>query len=369
MRAIVLVGGAGTRLRPLTYSLPKPLLPIANVAFLSRQLAWLAAHGIDEVVLSLGYLPDAFVAHLPGDRFEDMKVRYAIEDEPLGTAGGVRYAADTAGVDERFVVCNGDVLTNLDLTELIAIHAARHADATIHLTRVDNPSAFGVVPTGSDGEVRAFIEKPPAGRAPTNWVNAGTYVLEPSVLDRIPARLNTSIERETFPRLLEQSGRLFGYQSDDYWIDIGTPEKYLEAHADILAGRLGPEACAAAGATPVRPGVWSGPDVAVAGTAVVEAPALLGGGSVVGDEARVDASVLGAGCEIGAGAAVVRSVLLDGAALAPGAAVHGSVVGPGAFVGVGATVDACSVIGAGARIADRARLSGDRVPVMGASRR
>ena len=164
VKAVVLVGGEGTRLRPLTYATPKPLLPIVNQAFLERQLTWLAQHGVDEVVLSLGYLPDAFEAHFPDGRFGDLKLRYAVEDHPLGTAGAIRFAA--RGIEERIIVCNGDVLTTLDLDALVAFHDARGGEATIHLTRVADPSAFGVVPTRDDGEVVAFVEKPPKGRGP-----------------------------------------------------------------------------------------------------------------------------------------------------------------------------------------------------------
>ncbi len=160
MRAVVLVGGEGTRLRPLTYTTPKSLLPIANLPFLERQLAWLESHGIDDVVLSLGYLPDAFVRHFPDGRHGTIRLSYAVEEKPLGTAGGIRYAA--GAIDERFVVCNGDILTDLDLGAMIRFHEASGADATIALTQVDDPSAFGVVPTRDDGEVVGFIEKPPA---------------------------------------------------------------------------------------------------------------------------------------------------------------------------------------------------------------
>ena len=221
---------------------------------LERQLAWLAAHGVDEVVLSMGYLPDAFHEHFARRRQATTRsaastVRYVVEDEPLGTAGAIRFAAE--GIDERFVVCNGDVLTDLDLGAMVRFHDERGAEATISLTQVEDPSAFGVVPTRADGEVIAFVEKPPPGKAPSNWINAGTYVLEPGFLDRIPPRLNVSIERETFPRMLAEPGALFGFAADGYWLDIGTPEKYLEAHADALAGRLGTPP--APGAREVRP--------------------------------------------------------------------------------------------------------------------
>ncbi len=295
MKAIVLVGGAGTRLRPLTYSTPKPLLPIANVPFVERQLAWLAKFGVDEAVLSLGYLPDAFVDHFADERFGDMKLRFVVEREPLGTAGGIRFAAE--GLDERLVVCNGDVLTDLDLGAFVEFHESRGAAATISLAQVEDPSAFGVVPTRADGEVIAFVEKPPRDQAPTNWINAGTYVLEPSVLASIPPRLNVSIERETFPRMLEHPGQLYAMRSAGYWLDIGTPEKYFEAHLDVLDGRVGLPP--APGAVETAPGIWQQGSASIDPSATIQGPALMGDGVTVGAGARVVRSVVGAGVRRG----------------------------------------------------------------------
>jgi mannose-1-phosphate guanylyltransferase len=309
VKAVVLVGGEGTRLRPLTYHTPKPLLPIANVPFIERQLTWLAGHGVDEVVLSLGYLPEAFQAHFASGTFGSMTVRWVIETEPLGTAGGIRFAAE--GIDERVVVCNGDVLTDLDLSALVHFHDERGAEATIALTQVSDPSAFGVVPTRDDGEVVAFVEKPPPGRAPTNWINAGTYVLEPSVLQRIPSRLTVSIERETFPRMLDTPRRLFAQHSDAYWLDIGTPRKYAEAQADVLAGRMGLPP--APGAVEQAAGVWVQGHVDVDPDARLRASVLLGHGAKVGPGADVAESVVGPGATIEPGARVLRSVVLAGA--------------------------------------------------------
>ncbi|HUF83279.1 MAG TPA: NDP-sugar synthase [Acidimicrobiia bacterium] len=360
MRAIVLVGGEGTRLRPLTYTTPKPLLPIANVAFLERQLAWLGRHGVDEVVLSLGYLPDAFAAHFPEGWFDGVRLRYAVEDEPLGTAGGIRYAADEAGIDDRFVVCNGDVLTALDLSALVQFHGDRGAEATIHLARVPDPSAFGVVPTRDDGEVKAFVEKPPPGRVPTDWINAGTYVLEPAVLDRIPPRLNVSIERETFPRMLDRPRQLYAYQSDAYWIDIGTPEKYLQVHADLLAGSLDGHSLPPDTTEQTR-GVWVQGEVSLADDARVEPSVLLGAGCTVAPGARVAGSVLGAGCCVGEGASVVRSVLLDRARLASGAEAVDAVIGPDAVVETGAAVSDHTIVGEAAVVSAGSRASGQRI--------
>ncbi|MET0920194.1 MAG: NDP-sugar synthase [Acidimicrobiia bacterium] len=356
MKAVVLVGGEGTRLRPLTYDTPKPLLPIANRAFLDRQLEWLAAHGVDEVVLSLGYLPDAFEAHFAAHS-APMKIRFAVEDEPLGTAGAIRFAAD--GIDERVLVCNGDVLTGLDVAALVRFHEERGAEATIALTRVDDPSAFGVVPTRGDGEVVAFVEKPAPGKAPTNWINAGTYVLEPAVLERIPPRLTVSVERETFPRMLEEPRRLYALRSDAYWLDIGAPEQYLRAHLDLLSGAAAP--VPSTPATERAPGVWVQGDVTIDPTAVLEAPVLLGEGVVVERGARLHASTLGAGAQVGAGARVLRSVVHAGGRIAADAEVADSVVGAGAEVGEHARIGARSMIGAGVRIDAHARLAAAKV--------
>ncbi len=323
MKAVVLVGGQGTRLRPLTLTTPKPLLPIANVPFLERQLTWLARYGVDEVVLSLGYLPESFTEHFSDDRFGDIKLRFVVEREPLGTAGGIRFAAE--GIDERMLVCNGDVLTDLDLAALVQFHAEREAAATIALTQVGDPSAFGVVPTRADGEVVAFVEKPPRDQAPTNWINAGTYVLEPEVIDSIPPRFTVSIERETFPRMLESPGRLYAMQSHAYWLDIGTPQKYLEAQLDVAGGRLGPPVV---GATEAGPDVWVEPGAEIDETAVVLGPSVIGVGARVGPGARVEASVLGPGTVVGEGSNLLRSVVLRGATVAAGTRVTDEVVGP-----------------------------------------
>ena len=326
MKAVILAGGEGTRLRPLTWRTPKSLLPIVNRPFIDHQLAWLAGYGVDEVVLSIGYLSSAF----DGWDFPGIRVRFAVEPEPLGTAGAIRFAAEAGGIAERFLVCNGDVLTDLDVTALLRLHRERAAEVSIALTRAADPSAFGVVPTGDDGRVLGFVEKPAPGEAPTDWVNAGTYVLEPSVLDAIPAGRRASIERETFPGQLNRGGRLFALTSPAYWLDIGTPAKYVQANIDLLGGRP-----------------------------------MLGTGAVVSPGAEVKESVLGAGATVGDAARIVRSVLLDGARVDAGAEVIDSVVGAGASVGPGAVVADVSVIGPGAAVPPGVRLSGARVEAGG----
>ncbi|TMM10028.1 MAG: NDP-sugar synthase, partial [Actinobacteria bacterium] len=267
------------------------------------------------------------------------------------------FAASHGGIDDTFLVVNGDVLTDLDVSALVRFHRQRGAEASISLTPVDDPSRFGVVPTDADGRVLAFIEKPEPGRAPTNMINAGAYVLEPSVLDRIDRERRVSIERETFPAMVE-AGRLFALASDSYWIDAGTPAQYLQAHRDLLSGaRPGPPA---PGAREAAPGVW------VLGAPVIDGEvrpdSLIGAGARVASGACVVDSVVGAGARVDAGASLAGSVLLPGAAVAAGAAVDDSVVGTQAVIGESAVVRDLSVVGAGVVIDAGARVEGDRVP-------
>lgn len=353
MKAILLVGGEGTRLRPLTYTTPKPLLPLANRPFVERQIEWLAGHGVTEVVLSLGYRADRFLEHFPNSEHAGVQLSYAVEPEALGTAGGIRFAAGDA--NERVIVCNGDILTDMDLGELLEFHEFHGADATIALTQVDDPSAFGVVPTREDGKVIAFVEKPPVGQAPTDWINAGTYILEPRVLAMIPERLHVSIEREIFPRLLEQpDGRLFAAHSTAYWLDMGTPDQYLQAHNDLLTGRAhglmseAGERVWATGAT-VHP------------SASVHAPSMVGAGTVVDSDCEISASVIGRGCRIGEGAVIEGSVIMENAVVEARARVTDSIVGEQGVVGSGALVADRSIVGPGASVAAQTSLSGVRV--------
>lgn len=326
MRAVVLVGGKGTRLRPLTLTAPKQMLPVAGRPMIEWVLEHLAGHGITDVVLSLGYRPDAFAAAYPDGTCSGVSLHYAVEDEPLDTAGAIAFAARHGGIDETFVVVNGDVLTGLDITSLVAFHRSSGAEATIALTPVEDPSRFGVVPTDSEGRVTAFIEKPPADDAPTNLINAGTYVLEPSVLDRIPAGGPVSIERATFPELVA-AGALYAMASDTHWADAGTVTTYLEANL------------ARAGDTPVHP------------SADIHA------------SADVTGSVIGPGARVGPGATVSGSLLLDGAEVADGATVRDSIVGWRATVGAGASVVAGSVLGEAAAVGAGERIEAGRIPV------
>lgn len=351
MRAIVLVGGLGTRLRPLTWTVPKQMLPVAGRPMLERVLGHLAGYGVDEVVLSLGYRPDAFVDAYPDQRCAGVRLVYVVEPEPLDTAGAIRFAADQAGVDERFLVVNGDVLTDLDLGALFAMHDRANAEATIALTRVEDPSHFGVVVLDEAGRVVSFVEKPPAGEAPSNLVNAGFYVLEPSVLGRIEPGRKVNIEREVFPAMAE-AGTLYARADPAYWLDVGTPDRYLQASLDMIAG------------TRTFPLEASG-TLEVVGELV--SPVLLGRQVEVAAGAVVADSVLGDGVTVGDGARVEASVLLPGAVVEPRATVRGSVIGAGARVGTGSIVEEMSMLGHGFETGSGVHLRGALVPKADAS--
>jgi NDP-sugar pyrophosphorylase family protein len=332
------------------------MLPIVGVAMIERVLGHLAAHGVDEAILSLGYLPDAFKEAYPEGTAAGINLTYAVEPEPLDTAGAVRYAAGFGGVEETFVVVNGDVLTDLDLTALVAFHRERGAEGTIALHPVPDPSAFGVVPTDTEGRVTAFVEKPPRDEAPTNEINAGTYVLEASVLQRIAKSGRVSIERETFPAMVRDRG-LFARSDDGYWLDTGTPAAYLQANQDILSGRRGP--LVAPGASDRGDGVHLEGASTLSGTVV--GPSVVFHGCDVAPTARVVRSVLGAGTVVAEGAVVEDSVLMDGCLVAADATVRGSIMGPRSKVGQRGDVRPVSVLGADAVVSSGTVVDGERV--------
>jgi len=355
MKAVILVGGEGTRLRPLTYAVPKQMLRVVEVPLIERVIEHLVGHGVTDVVLSLGYRPDAFIEAYPDGRCAGATLTYVVEPTPLDTAGAIRFAAAEAGVDDTFLVFNGDVLTDLDITALVRFHRASGAEGTIALTPVEDPSAFGVVPTTPDGRVEAFIEKPAPGTAPTNLINAGTYVLEPSVLDRIASVGRVNIERETFPAMVD-AGVLFALASECYWLDVGTPERFLQANADLLAGRAG---APVRGARALPRGAWALGDVVDEGEVT---RSFLGHGARVGPAARVEDAVVGHDAVVAAGAIVVRSVLMPGARVEAGAEVRDSIIGAGAVIGAGTVIAAGTVVGAGEIVAPGTNHEAARLP-------
>jgi len=331
MKAVILVGGFGTRLRPLTLTTPKQMLPVVDRPMLEHVVEALARHGVDEVVLSLGYKEDVFREAYPSGECAGVALRYAVEPEPLDTAGAARFAAEAAGIDDTFIVVNGDVFTDLDVSEVWERHHEVGAETTIALTPVDDPSRYGVVPTDSDGRVLGFVEKPPRGEAPTNWINAGTYVLEPKVLRRIDTGRRVSIEREIFPAIVADGG-LWAVQSHAYWIDAGTPDTYLQIQLDLLAGARGSPVEGVSGDARVHP------------------------------DARIERSVVMAGASVAAGALVRESVVCPGAVVGADAVVDRSVVGPRAVIGEGASLGDLTMIGDDVIIDPGVALDGARIP-------
>ncbi|HEV8063255.1 MAG TPA: NDP-sugar synthase [Acidimicrobiales bacterium] len=356
MDAVVLVGGEGTRLRPLTYDTPKQMLPIVDRTLIEHVVAWLGRCGVDRAILSLGYKPDAFTDAFPKGEIDGTALVYAVEPEPLDTAGAIRFAAEAGGVSESFFVVNGDILTDFDASTLLEFHRERRAEASIYLTPVPDPSAFGLVVTDTDGRVSAFIEKPPPGTAPTNLINAGTYVLEPSVLDRIAADRRVSIERETFPAVAAAGG-LYAMGSDAYWLDCGTHAKYIEAQLDIVGGK---RRSAAMPLLPLRSaGVFVASDAIVNGA--LDGCAYVGHAVTVADDACVTDSVLLDGSSIGEGAAVERSIVMSGASIGPGSVVEDSIVGPGAVIGGQAKLTALTVVRGGCVVPEASVKEGEKI--------
>jgi mannose-1-phosphate guanylyltransferase len=319
MDAVVLVGGSGTRLRPLTLRTPKPMLPLVDRPLLAYLFDQLADAGVTRAILACGYLPDALVEHFGdgGATASGLALEYVVESEPLGTAGAARLAA-AGRVTETFLLMNGDILSEHDLRALVELHRARAASATIALVQVDDPSRYGVVECDRDGIVLRFVEKPSPGESTSNLVNAGAYVLEPSVLDSIPQGRAVSIEREIFPALVGHG--LAALRLDGYWSDVGTPESYLAAHARLLEHGLGG-----------RPGPHGVDDSAVleAG-AQVRAPSFVGAGAILRAGATVGPlASIGHGAIVGAGSTVERAVLQAGARVGEGCELRDVVIGPG----------------------------------------
>jgi mannose-1-phosphate guanylyltransferase len=331
LEAIVLVGGQGTRLRPLTLSAPKPLLPTAGVPFLAHLLARAAAGGVTHVVLATCYKADMFAAAFGDGAAFGLSIDYVQEDVPLDTAGAIRNAAGSlrgTGPADPVVVLNADILSGHDLGAQVDLHIKTDAAVTLHLVEVADPSPFGVVPTDGTGRVTAFLEKMPD--PVTNRINAGCYVFRREVIGRIPAGRRVSVERETFPGLIAAGELVVGYHESAYWLDVGTPQAFVRGSCDLVLGRLpAPAVPGPAGPSLLLEGASVAPDATVSGGTVV------GAGASVSAGATVDGSVLFDGAAVGAGAVVRDSILGRGAIVAPGAVLDHAVVGDGAYIGAG----------------------------------
>ena len=346
MQALILAGGKGTRLRPLTLYTPKPIVPVVNRPFLLYQIDVLRRAGVTDVILSLNYQPDK-IQDILGDGSEHgVSLSFVTEPSPLGTAGAYKFAEEE--IKETTLVLNGDILTDLDLSKMLEIHRANGSAATIALAPVPDPSAYGLVETGQNGEVRRFLEKPSAGeleKLSANTVNAGIYLLEPAILELIPPKENSSFEYDVFPAILEKGLDFRSYiLANAYWRDIGTPASYLEAHFDYLRGEIKTS-------LPAPPGAA---DVATA--AVVDTRSVLGEGCVIKPNARVQNSVLGPGVVLEEKASVENSVVWAHARISAGAEVKGAIIGRGCYIGRSARISEGAVLGDKASIPDYSRV-------------
>jgi NDP-sugar pyrophosphorylase family protein len=356
MKAILLAGGKGTRLRPLTIHTPKPIVPVFDRPFLHYQLDLLKQVAeIDEVILSLNYQPRR-IEEIFGDGSDSgLAIRYVVEPAPLGTGGAVRYAGES--LRESVVVFNGDVLTEIDLGAVIRLHRERQAKATIVLTPVENPSAYGLVETDADGRVRRFLEKPRPEEITCNTINAGIYILEPDTFDRIPRDTPWSIERSFFPSLIERGETFVAYVNRGYWIDIGTPEKYMQVHRDILDGRFRSARVAAGPPASNGSSGWISDEARVEEGAAVESPSFIDAGAVVKAGARVGPySVVGRQCWIEEHAILERAIVWPNSRISQEAVVRGSILGRHCHVGRNALIEEGVVLGDKSVVTDYSRL-------------
>jgi len=348
VQAVILVGGEGTRLRPLTSTVPKPVVPLVDRPFIVYMLEWLERHGVDDVIMSCGFLATS-VRNVLGDGSQlGLRLRFVEEPEPRGTAGALKYAERL--LDERFLMLNGDVLTDIDLTAQMAAHERTGAAGTLALVGVDDPTAYGLVRLHEDASVREFVEKPTADEIDTNLISAGAYVLERSVLELIPPDRNVSIEREVWPRLVGHG--LFGFAARAYWLDIGTPERYLQGTFDILEGNVDTAVRERLGAGFVHVSEDVAPDGRVVPPAIVERGCRIGAGAHVGSLV-----VLGEGVTVGENATIERSVVLNGAEIGDGCTLRDCIVAGGVRIGAGTVVSGGAVLGEGVTVGERNVLS------------
>ena len=353
MQALILAGGEGTRLRPLTTTIPKPVVPLVDRPFIAFMLDWLRGHGVDDVIMSCGFLASGVRNVLGDGSAYGLRLRYVEEPQPLGTGGAVKFAESL--LDERFLMLNGDVLTDLDVTAQLALHEQRGARATLALTPVEDPSAYGLVRTRDDGEVTGFVEKPSPNQIDTHNISAGIYVLDRSVLELLEPQQPASIERDVFPRLVGEG--LYAYVGEGYWLDIGTPERYLEGTFDILEGTV---ATAVAermgdGFLCVEPGTENGGRVIP--SALIERDCRIAANARIGGRA-----VLEAGVSVGEHTTIERAVVLRGSTIGANCTLRGCIVGAGVEIGDNTHVEGLAVLGEGVTIgADNVITNGARI--------
>lgn len=352
MKAIIIAGGSGTRLRPLTYNTPKPMVPLFDKPFLQHQLELLRRHGITDVVINLHYLSDSISDHFGDGAALGMKIAYSFEEKPMGTAGAVKLAEKHFD-GEPMVIFNGDILTDIDVGELVAFHQTRGAKVTIAMIRVTDPTAYGLIFTDDDNKIARFLEKPSWDEATVDTVNAGIYVIDPSVFRYVPQNEAYSFERGLFPLLLQLGEPVYGFPTDAYWLDIGSPQKYLQAHTDVLMGRVKVEL----DATRRDDGVWIGKGVDIDPSAVVRGPCYLGAGVKIRKRARIEEfTVLGPRVTVDDKAIIEHTLIGEDTVVGEEAALSRCLVGKRCQIGASAALSNNlvladdSVVGRGTRI-------------------
>lgn len=341
MKAVILVGGQGTRLRPVTYLNPKPMLPLMNRPFMYSFLSWLKAYGLTDIIFSTCYLPEVFNEYFGDGKKFGLDLAYITEDSPLGTCGAVKNVEGSLD-REPFMVFNGDVLTSLNLGEMKKFHRERGADITIALTPVEDPTAYGLVPIDADGRVKEFLEKPGMDQIVTNLINAGTYMIEPHMMDLAPTGEKYSFERGLFPQALKKGYKIYGFVSNSYWLDVGTPEKYLASHHDIGLGKIKyqypyPE---------FRDEIYIGKDVKYSDRNFESGPIVVGDGTVIDPAASIlPLTVIGNNCHIGPGAKISGAVIFDDCTIGKNCHITDSIISHSVKTGEDVSIGGLSVIG------------------------
>lgn len=346
MKAVILAGGEGTRLRPLTFLNPKPMLPLVNRPFMENFILWLKSHKIEDIIFSTGYLPEIFINYFgDGSRF-GVKITCVKEKKPLGTCGGVKNVEKYLD-NNRFMVFNGDILSSLDLTGMMAFHKEKKADITISLTPVEDPTSYGLVPIDNESRVMQFLEKPDKDETVTNLVNAGTYVIEPHIMELVPEGKKYSFERELFPGVLDEGYRIFGYVSDSYWLDVGTPKKYLMAHRDILNKKInfkfpGKEA---------MEDIYIGKGTKYFKKNFISGPSVIGEKTEIEENARImPLTVIGDSCHVSEGTEISGSVIFNNCKIGKNCFIRKSVISNNVEIGDNVIIDGYSVVGDNSRI-------------------
>lgn len=346
LKAVILVGGEGTRLRPITFLNPKPMLPLVNRPFMENFILWLKSHKIKDIIFSTCYLPEIFKDYFGDGSDLGLRLTYVREEGPLGTCGGVKNVEKYLGGD-HFMVFNGDILTSLDLTKMTAFHKSKNADITIALTAIEDPTCYGLVPVDEEGRVKQFLEKPSQDEITTNLINAGIYIIKSDVMKLAPEGAKYSFERGLFPTALSEGYKIYGYISDSYWIDVGTPQKYLAAHYDILNKKISFKFPY----KEVLQNIYIGKDSKYSKNNFVSGPVVVGKRTRIEKGARImPLTVIGDDCMISEGAEISESVIFNDCKIGKGCLIKASIVSNNVEIGRNVSIEDFSVIGDNSRI-------------------